>query len=174
MPKKTTTSNMDNSFRTLFVVVTIIDGFLFSYGGGQQSELMFTFYFGLNFVPIIILALIWWFAIFFDKIVWKLFGWFMLFNLIMQSFLLLFVTFFPSSILFLFFPFTPLIVAPIEIIIYRRYIKMGEHLTRKQSSKVQWLCTLYSIVQFVWFMVLFLWLVAMVFVQILELFDQIF
>jgi len=170
MPKKPSVGDLDRSFRMLFVVLTLIDGFLLAYAGGGESGLILTFYFGLNFLPIIILGLIWWAAIFFDRTVWKLFAWFMLFNLIVQSFLLVLSTFFPIDWLFLVFPFTPIIVVPIEIAIYRRYIGIGQSIKAKQTNRAFWLCTAYSVVQFFWFMILFLWLVAMIIIQLFKTF----
>lgn len=168
MSKTLSTRDLDNSFRMLFVLLTLIDGFLFAYGGGQQSDLILTFYFGLNFVPIVILGLIWWTAIFFDKIIWKLFAWFMLFNLVIQSFLLMSATFLSTGLEFFVFPLTPFIVIPIEIAIYRRYINMGKSITKKQIDRTFWLCTIYSLVQLVWYIIIAVWLATMLLLQLFE------
>lgn len=172
MPKRLSVSDLDGSFRILFVILTLVDGFLLAYGGGRQSDIMLIFYYGLNFLPITLLAVLWWTATFFDKIVWKLYSWFMLFNLIIQSFLLQFSTFFPTDWWYLVFPLTPIFAAPIEIVIYRRYRSIGQTIERSQITKTFWLCFTYSIVQFFWFMILYIWLVVMAFIELFKLLKE--
>ena len=157
MLEKPSIRDLDGSFSTLYVVLTLIDGFLFVYEGGQNQELIFTFYFGLNLAPIIILGLIWWGATFFDKIVLRLFAWFMLFTLAMQSLLLVLASLFPPTPFYL-FPYTPLFAIPFEYLVYRRYSYVGKHIRSTQRFATILLCLLYSTVQFFWFVFLMFWL----------------
>jgi len=161
----TSLRDLDDSFNVIYVVLSLISGFLFVYENSGQQELTFKFYFGLNLIPIIILGLIWWGATFFNRIALKMFGWFFLFNLLFQSLLLVLAALFPNMPFYL-FPFTPLFATPLGYLAYKRYNSIG-HVTVSQKAATIWLCSIYSIIQFFWYVFLILWLLIEFFRTIL-------
>lgn len=156
--KKLTFRDLDDSFNIMYVVITLISGFLFIYEGRAENGLIFIFYFGLNLIPIIILGLIWWIAIFLNKFWLKLFSWFMVFALLFQSILLVFASLFPSMRFDLFI-LTPLLASPFAYMIYKRYSFVGEKLTADQKLYTFLGCLIYTITQIFWFTILLYWLV---------------